>query len=62
MNLPIFLLIAGVIALACIIVIVLEASTRWQLSIRETLHELWQTYFGGGNDLPHDPGRNRKLE
>ena len=55
MDFGLFALIIGVITLAGIIVVVLESSTLFDLGIRDTLRDIWRTFFGGYDDLPDNP-------
>jgi hypothetical protein len=64
MDLDIFALIIGVIALAGLVVVVLESSTLFDLGVMDTLRDLWRTFFGGYDDLPDnsDEDLNPRLD
>jgi hypothetical protein len=61
MDFGLFALIIGVITLAGVVVVVLESSTLFDLGIRDTLHDMWRTFFGGyDDDLPDNPNEDLK--
>jgi hypothetical protein len=64
MDLGLFALIIGVITLAGVVVVVLEASTLFDLGVMDTLRDLWRTFFGGYDDLPEstDEDLNPRLD